>query len=93
MDTDGDGKLQTAEVAAASRHRVAVRGAGAEAMVRSFDVDGDGAVTAADVRELMRHFGGARGGSWRRRRKTLKQPPRAPGADAGKARRQGKYKR
>ena len=58
MDTDGDGKLQTAEVAAAlAAHTKSLSAEQeAEAMVRSFDVDGDGAVTVADVRELMRHF-------------------------------------
>ena len=58
MDTDGDGKLQTAEVAAALAAFTESLSAEqeAEAMVRSFDVDGDGAVTAEDVFELMRHF-------------------------------------
>ena len=58
MDTDGDGKLQTAEVAAALAAFTKSLSAEqeAEAMVRSFDVDGDGAVTAEDVLELMRHF-------------------------------------
>ena len=58
MDTDGDGKLQIAEVAAAlAAHTESLSAEQeAEAMVRSFDADGDGAVTAADVRELLRHF-------------------------------------
>jgi 2',3'-cyclic-nucleotide 2'-phosphodiesterase (5'-nucleotidase family) len=58
MDTDGDGKLQTAEVAAALAAFTESLSAEqeAEAMVRSFDVDGDGAVTAEDVFELISHF-------------------------------------
>ncbi len=69
MDTDGDGKLQTAEVAAALAAHTASLSVEqeAEAMVRSFDVDGDGAVTAVDVRELMRHFDDeAEADLWRR---------------------------
>lgn len=97
MDTDGDGKLQTAEVAAALATHTASLSAEqeAEAMVRSFDVDGDGAVTAADVRELMRHFDDeAEADLWRRvDAKTFEATAETLQAQTrGKARRREKYK-
>ena len=72
LDTNGDGKLQTEEVAAALRSRTASASPQqeAEAMVRSFDADGDGALTAEDASEIVEHFGGEdERDTWRRARR------------------------
>ena len=91
LDTNGDGKLQTEEVAAALRSRTASASPQqeAEAMVRSFDADGDGALTAEDVSEIVEHFGGEdERDTWRRAaaRRSVGAAVEATATSAGAAR-------